>query len=176
MARTFETGYTPGLQKKEMLGAARVETAEERSGKIEYQTFDDAVESARERQPGNPADPEPRFASDLHFTTAGLLELDELESLKFFTGVNGPLARFHKIDSFFELQPDPGKPDIIRVTLELTTDDNKRVADKADLLIHVPVEGLDPTDPKDKDAFATLTVEASKRISAIIEKELTLLT
>ena len=172
MARTFETGYTAGLQKKEMLGGARVESEKELRGEIEYQPFDDAIESAKERQPGDPSDPGPRFASDLHYITAGVLGLEDLDSLKLFTGINGPLSRFHGVDAFFELKPDPNKPDVVQVTLELTTDKNKRIADKAALLIHIPSEGLDPADPEDKEAFNTLIVEASQRISAKLQKEL----
>ncbi|MFA6525348.1 MAG: hypothetical protein WCT33_03730 [Patescibacteria group bacterium] len=171
MARTFETGYTPGMLKKEMLGGT-FEAEKETRGEIEYQPFDDAIKSARERQTGDPSDPKPRFASDLHFTTAELLELEDLTRLKFFSGIKSPLARFHGVDAFFELQPDPERPDVIRVTIELTTDDNKRIADKADLLIHIPAKGLDPLDPKDKAEFEKLIADASKSISDKIDNEL----
>lgn len=68
----------------------------------DYKTYQDALEQVKNDYLGDPADPQPRFANDLHAEVAQELGLEDWSGLKFYTAVNSALDRYHGVDAFFE--------------------------------------------------------------------------
>ncbi len=168
---SYETGYTGGLVENEMLGTARLEQEKRARAKIEYQPYQEALATVRENQPGDPSDPEARFANDLHATIAEILGLEDYNQLRFFTAVGSTLDRFHGVDGFFELQTDHSDPaQVFRVTIDITINPQKGGQYKADHVIEVPTDGLDPKE--DKEAFAALVNDTAQQIVRLLESQL----
>ncbi|MFA6272264.1 MAG: hypothetical protein WC693_04125 [Patescibacteria group bacterium] len=164
-----EGGYTGKLIEHEMLGVAHLESAAR--ARIEYQPYQQALKSAKERQPGNPSDPKARFANDLHATICELMGLEDYNQLRFYTSVGSSLDHFHGIDGFFELSIDENNPaDSIVVTVDITMNPNKGDQYKADHIITVPTDGLDPKE--DKEAFAALVKSTAEQITKIFESQM----
>mgnify|MGYP001559351445 CR=1 FL=1 len=133
-------GYTGGLMERETLGSLpRPET------EGLYVPFHRAMEWAEKHQFGDPTDPDPRFANDLHATVAQKLEIEDLRRVKFFTAVGSPLDHYHGIDAFFKVEWN-GKNFV--VTLDVTMNPNKGDNYKADVVFYISAEGLDPRDDR----------------------------
>ncbi|MBU0612384.1 hypothetical protein KKB10_00045 [Patescibacteria group bacterium] len=168
---SYETGYTGGLVENEMLGTAQLERGKHARAQIEYQPYQQAIKTVREGQPGDPSDPEARFANDLHATIAEILKLENYSQLKFFTAVGSTLDRFHGVDGFFELQADPSSSEsTIIVTLDITMNPQKGDQYKADHIIEIPTDGLDPKE--DKEAFTALVKTTAQQIVKLLEAQL----
>lgn len=151
------------LVENEMLGLTP-NVDKDDNGSVKYQQWDDALQFVRENQRGEPSDPSARFANDLHATIAEMLDLDDYSRLKYYTAVGSALDKYHSIDGFFEFQVDPENPkDIVCVTFDLTTNPNKNDY-KADFVIYVPAEGIDPKE--DKEDYAKLLKDNAKMIAA----------
>ena len=143
MGMNFEHGgYTGGLLEKETLGSL---PRLEKEGV--YVPFHRAMEWAEEHQFGDPTDPDPRFANDLHATVAEKLGIEDLRRIKFFTAVGSSLDFYHGIDAFFKIE-QAGKE--IVVTLDVTMNPNKGENYKADVVFYISAEGLDPRDDREK--------------------------
>jgi len=68
----------------------------------EYRPYREAMDEVRRFQPGDPSDPECRFANDFHAMVALELGLEDWSELKFYTAVGSPLDFYHGVDGFFE--------------------------------------------------------------------------
>jgi len=159
-ARLFETsGVTGHLLEHEMLGSGHY------SEEGEYQPYREAMRYVKEHQPFDPSDPAPRFANDVHATIADMLGLEDYSQLKFFTAVSSLLDKCHGIDGFFELEDADNPHKVLRVTIDITKNPAKGEDYKADIIITVPRDGLDPKD--DKEAFSALV---NKTAAAITER------
>jgi len=133
-------GYTGGLMESEVLG----ELPKFEKGDI-YVPFKPMMEWVEKHQFGDPTDPEPRFANDLHATVAEKLGIEDLRNIKFFTAIGSPLDHFHGIDAFFKIQLNEKQ---IIVTLDVTMNPNKGENYKADVVFYISAKGLDPRDDK----------------------------
>ena len=95
----------------------------------------------------DPTDPEKEFANDLHASVAEEMTPEDYERLRFYTAVGSVLDRFHSIDAFMEFDLEDG--DTAVITLDVTTNPNK-LDYKADVIIHIPSEGVDrKVDPEE---------------------------
>lgn len=146
MSRRFEKprGITGGMAEEEIFGS--VENSQEFQEWLEnhgYMTFKESMRVAKENQPGDPTDPDARFANDLHATLAEAISPDNYEMIRFNTAVGSNLDYQHGIDAFFEIETASGT---IVVTLDVKTYDTSNI--KADVLIVYPNEGLDPKEDK----------------------------
>ena len=144
---------------REMLGELRKGIEKE-----QYQPYNEALDFVRENQPFDPSDPDPRFANDLHATIADALRLKDYKHLEFYTAVGSNLDQFHGVDAFIEWHTDPeNNPKAVqRVTLDITINPQKGESYKADVLIYVPSEGLDPKE--DREEFAELVNNTAEEI------------
>jgi len=132
-------GYTGGLMEKEVLGGLKLEKEDV------YVPFREAMKWVEQHQSGDPADPDPRFANDLHATVAEMLGIEDLRNIKFFTAVGSPLDKFHGIDAFFKIK-EGGEE--LTITLDVTINPAKGDRYKADVIISIPPDGLDPREDR----------------------------
>jgi hypothetical protein len=112
--------------------------------------FREAVEITKKFQPGDPTNPQKDFAREIRLALAERLGLEtdeDMNRLKFYTSVGGPLDR-HGIDGFFTFSyvDEEGHQKECGVSFDVTRNPNKDEAPKADFLI-----GGDVPDPSDKD-------------------------
>jgi hypothetical protein len=142
----------------------------------EYLEFKDSLKFVRTHQrPGNPENPREFFPHDLlnYLRTDGELK----EALpgavyRFDTALGSPLDRFHGIDAIIECKPDPeGK--VFVVTLDVTTNPNKEGGYKADVIIILDKDGLDPTDEDYKEIVAKYGEEIKEQLLTIIPEPVT---
>jgi len=108
--------------------------------------FKEAVEISKKFQTWDPQSPNKEFARELRLALAerlGLETNEQLENLKIYSAVGGPLDS-HGIDCFIAFNSPGGKEYI--VTYDVTKNPDKEIPKGADLLI----EGEIP-DPSDKD-------------------------
>ena len=136
-------GYTGHLLEQESFGEPLLSEEE----KKRYMKYGDAMNLLKEKQAFEPSDPEPRFANDLHASVAERLGLEDYGKLKFFSSVGSPLDIYHGVDAFLELEGKDGKKHV--VTMDISGNPNKNKG-KADVLINMPFEGLDPKEDKEK--------------------------
>jgi hypothetical protein len=154
-----------------MLGVTRFREDKMTRSRIEYQPYQQALKAVKEIQPGDPSDPKTRFANDLHATICELMGLENYSQLKFYTSVGSSLDHFHGIDGFFELHIDERNPkNTIIVTIDITMNPNKGEQYKADHIITVPTDGLDPKD--DKKEFAELVKSTAEQITKLFESQM----
>ncbi len=109
----------------------------------------EAVEITKEYQPWDPTNPNKEFAKELRLALAEKLRLktdEDLERIKFFTAVGGPLDA-HGIDCFITYKAKTGRggKEYI-VSYDVTKNPDKEILKGADLFI----EG-DVPDPSDSD-------------------------
>jgi hypothetical protein len=161
-----ETGYTGKIIEREIFG----EIEKERPDVFEnlentYLPYKKAMEVVKKMQPFDPSDPKPRFANDLHATIAEKLKLEDYRKLKFFTAVSSHLDIWHGTDAFFELDLEGKK---IIVTLDATSNPNKDVC-KADVLVEIPHEGLDPKE--DRIEYIEKIEEVADEIVGVIKNK-----
>ena len=110
--------------------------------------------------------PKARFANDLYQGLYHDLELENKKDLRFYTAVGSCLDYKHGVDAFFEMDFE-GK--IITVTLDITSSKNKSDGYKADVIIEIPGEGLDPDLEEDKEAYKFKVEESVNNITKIID-------
>jgi len=144
------SGYTGRLLEAELFGEL---TETKPFGEYEYATYKEAMRQAKKLQPhDDPTYPDKnRFASDLYATLADKLGLEDYSNLEFFTGVQGQLDYFHRVDAWFELKTPDGI--IIMVTLDVSKNPEKPDApsgNKADVEFLFPLDGLDPVLDKEE--------------------------
>jgi len=132
-------GYTGHQMEEELFGSTERETLEREK---KYLSFNRALQLARELQPFDPTDPDPRFASDLHATVADKLGLsvEQYHKLRFYTAIGTELDFFHGRDAWLEFDSGSGKQ---ITTLDVTINPNKDEY-KADIIFLMPPGGLDP--------------------------------
>jgi hypothetical protein len=114
------------------------ETVEHAPEAPSYLRYREAIELVRTLQPGNPKDPKPDFAYEVFVRLERLLGIENQERLSFYTAIGSALDHYHGVDGWFELD-DGGQ-----VTVDLTANQNK-TAYKADIVFHIPGDGLDRT-------------------------------
>lgn len=163
----FESAYTGRLMEEEALGSPDREKIDVLNNpERTYLTYRQAMEAVKKMQPFDPSDPDPPFANDLHTTVAERLGLADYSQLGFFTALGSHLDFFHGVDAFFELRPEKGRK--IEVTLDITKNPLKDVG-RADVLISMPDEGLDPKD--DRKMYLKKLEETAKKIVAVIRRK-----
>lgn len=128
-----------------------------------YINFQEALDLAKRCQSYDNSDPEPRFANDLHAHLAEKIGLEDYSELKLYTAVGSQLDYWHGIDGFFEFKHE-GKT--IRVTIDVTSNPQKDKT-KADVLLYIPAEGLDPK--LDKVKYSSKIGEAADDILHCLE-------
>ncbi|HRY52648.1 MAG TPA: hypothetical protein P5089_02220 [Candidatus Portnoybacteria bacterium] len=137
--------------------------------------FREAVELTKKFQPGDPTNPQKDFAREMRLALAERLGLEsdaEMNRLKFYTSVGGPLDA-HGIDGFFVFSyvDKEGRTKECAVSFDVTKNPNKDEAAKADLLI-----GGDVPDPSDadfsEDEYLKKIEEYAKRGSAIFQEKM----
>ncbi|XOU94130.1 MAG: hypothetical protein ACNFW9_04765 [Candidatus Kerfeldbacteria bacterium] len=165
-------GPSGKLVENNMLGGVKKTQEQQSSGETSYQKFDDALDYVKENQIGDPTDPHAWFAYDLHATIADELGLEDYSQLKYYTAVGSSLDQYHSIDCFFEFQVDPenNPKDIVRVTIDLTTNPNK-MDYRADMVILVPHDGLDPKDDDYKKVLNDHALEIAVKFKPYINKK-----
>jgi len=164
------SGPQGSLVDRNMLGGVKKDEKQMNSDETEYQKYDDAMKYVKDNQIGEPSDPSAWFANDLHATIADELGLEDYSQLKFYTAIGSSLDKYHSIDGFFELQIDPENPDdVVRVTIDLTTNPNKDDY-RADLVILVPKNGLDPKDDDYKEALNNHAQEIVAKLKPYLKK------
>lgn len=167
----FGEVHVPGSEvEQELLGSVQA-TYFERFKEAPYVPYKQAMAMVKELQPFDPADPEPRFANDLHATVAEKLQLEDYSQLKFYTAVSKThLDVFHGVDGLFEFRYGSGHADTVTVTLDLTT--RPKDSWKADTLITVPDEGFDFTDPQDKKRYRACIDDTAEKIVRAVQYKL----
>ncbi len=96
-----------------------------------YLPFREAMELVKKFQPidrktrkiQDPTNPEKPFPRDLRIAIAdalGLVTMEELERLRYYTAVGSPLDTFHGIDAFVELEGKTPKEKSQFVTFDIT--------------------------------------------------------
>ncbi len=143
----FDPTYQADL--KRMQNEARKRGYQTRN--IDALPFREAVDITRKHQPWDPTNPTKDFAKELRLAVAekfGLEDEKDLERLKFFTAVGGPLDA-HKIDCFiaYEVVNKDGKKEYI-VSYDITKNPNKDSSSVADLVITGDIP--DPTENEDE--------------------------
>ena len=120
----MEKSYTGRFLETDMFGERFVG-----EGNVEYKKYEAAIEDVKNDYPGNPSDPRPSFANDLHAEVVEALGLDDkYDEVQFYTAVGSSLDRYHGVDAFFEYNGG-------RVTLDVTKNPAKAGGYKADLMI-----------------------------------------
>ncbi len=165
--KRFDGSHVSGsVVEKELLGEVGREYVERFKG-AEYVPYCQALAMVKESQPFDPADPEPRFASDLHATVADKLGLEDYSQLKFYTAVSKThLDVFHGIDAFLEFQYGDDVKGVVMATMDLTTRPKKLW--KADVLIVVPDEGFDFKDSEDKQKCMRVIEDAAQKLAHVL--------
>jgi hypothetical protein len=163
--------YNGRIMENELLG--KIKSSNE-NGSGDYIKYRDAME--RVKRPGvqpfeDPSDPcEVRFASDLHATLADKIGLEDYNDLRFYTAVGSQLDFKHGVDAFFEVDMN-GKTFVI--TLDVSMNERKKDESdiKADVLISMPGDGLDPKLKEDKEEYHKKLEEVSNEIIDAIEEK-----
>lgn len=138
--------YGGKLIEHELLGDTKKEKAVfgELHSIESYMKHREAVEFVKSHQRGDPFNPSRFFPKSL---VDGIKKDQEIglspgDQIAFYTAINSPLDRYHGVDAFFELKV--GTKTVI-VTIDVTTNPSKDRY-KADVILAIPEEGLDPKD------------------------------
>ncbi len=158
------SGYTGGIAEEELLGKVNTKEYFEQHPDIgTYVPFRDSVEYVKDSQFGDPENPRRFFPRSMLEALRGdevLKEKVPEAVYKFFTAVGSHLDKRHSIDAFVECVPDPKHNTvIIRTTLDVTRNTGKAGGYKADIVVLVPHEGVDPKDenyPEFVDEYAAM--------------------
>lgn len=166
--RLGEAHISGGIVERDLLGEVSPEYFE-RYKDFRYVPYRTALEIVKEFQPSDPADPERRFANDLHATIADKLGLYDYRNLRFYTAVTHThFDIFHHVDGFFELQYTTDEGGIARVTLDVTS--YPKESWEADVLIKVPDEGFDLKDKEDKELYDRCIAQAAEQIATLLQE------
>lgn len=154
------------LIESELLGETRKEIAflDELNEMPTYLKYRQSVEFTKSHQRGDPFNPKRFFPKSLRDGLKGeeMLNITTEDQLGFYTVLNSALDRYHGVDAFFEYK---GKDRSILLTIDVTSNPSKD-SYKADVVLAIPSEGLDPHDPE----YAELI---SQYVEQIKEKLLT---
>jgi hypothetical protein len=106
----------------------------------------------------------------LHATLADKIGLEDYKDLRFYTAVGSQLDFKHGVDAFFEVDMN-GKTFV--VTLDVSMNERKKDESdiKADVLISMPGDGLDPKLKEDKEEYHKKLEEVSNEIIDAIEEK-----
>jgi hypothetical protein len=160
------TGYTGGLIEREIFSEV---DKDKYPLTRDYLKFRDAIVAVKKSQPyEDPSDPEPRFSNDLQATIADKLGLDDYSHVRIYTAVGSHLDKFHKIDAFVEY--DITKNRIVRVTLDVTQNPQKGAEYRADIVFHMPDEGLDPKINEDREIYNNKIKEIADKVVQIFKE------
>ncbi len=109
-----------------------------------YMKYREAVNFAKKHQRGDPFNPKRFFPKSLLEALRSDKDLDAEEEgqIGFYTAVNSPLDRYHGVDAFIEYKE---KDKTFLVTIDVTINSSKD-SYKADVVLNIPSEGLDPKD------------------------------
>lgn len=130
----------------ELLGETKKEMAyfDELHEMPTYLKYRSSVEFVKTHQRADPFNPKRFFPKSLR---DGLKEDTSLgitseEQLGFYTALNSAMDQYHGVDAFFEYKRENKT---ILVTIDVTTNPSKD-RHKADVILAIPSEGLDPSD------------------------------
>lgn len=134
--------------------------------KLRKETAQSALQIVKEMQGANdPTDPERPFANDLHATVAQEITPDDYSKLRLYTAIGSALDIKEGIDAFIELDKEEG---VISVTLDVTANPEK-ISHKADVIIHVPADGIDST--VDKEEYSAVLEQACKDVITLLKSK-----
>lgn len=133
-----------------------------------YMKYRESIDFVKKHQRANPLDPKRFFPKSLR---NGLKEDSSLnvtteDQLAYYTALNSPLDQYHGVDAFFEYKNE-GKT--IIVTFNVTANSNKDRY-KADVILSIPSDGLDPSDPKYSQAISDYVEQIKEQILTKINK------
>lgn len=158
------------IVEQELLGEVKPEYFK-RFNDTQYVPYREAMRMIKEMQPFEPTDPEPKFANDLHATLAEQLSPENYAKLRFYTAVSKThFDIFHGVDGMFEFQYGPQADDVVSATFDLTT--YPKESWKADVLITIPHEGFDFTDPEDKKLCRACIENAAEKLAHVLQDNL----
>ncbi len=145
------SGYTGGIAEEELFGKLNTKEYFDRHPDIStYVPFQDSVDFVKDSQFGDPENPRRFFPRSILKSLRGDSALRDRvpnAAYRFFTAISSHLDKRHSIDGFVECIPDPKNDSvIIRATLDVTRNTGKTGGYKADVVILVPHEGIDPSD------------------------------
>lgn len=174
-ASLFEKNNSSGERiEKETVG--RIKGADKDEAFEKYIKYSDAMKAVKKPdvQPfEDPSEPsEVPFANDLLSTVADKLNLEDYSDLRFYTAVGSQLDIHHGVDAFFEFDVD-GK--IVVVTLDVTINESKIDNAKADVVIFMPRDGLDPKLKEDREDYFKKLDEVSSDIIKVINRKVDIL-
>lgn len=109
----------------------------------------DAMDIVRQIQRHDPTNPDKKFLKDIREKIAGRFQLEDPNSLKIYCSIGTTLDRMG-VDFFIDLELGNGKK--ITVTADITKNPSKD-AHKADAILLIPRDGLDPDMPEDKEIY-----------------------
>ena len=117
-----------------------------------YVNFRDSERFVKENQPwADPHRPNKFFPLSLIKLLETDSSLPKNGTISFYTAVGSHLDRWHGIDGFFEYSyEEDGHMKRVVATTDVTTNPHKD-SHKADIIISVPKDGIDTTDPDYKD-------------------------
>lgn len=146
-------------------------------GPNEYVNFKEALKFVRQHQrPGNPENPKEFFPHDLlNYLRAdeSLKEAMPNAVYRFDTAIGSHLDRFHGVDAIIECKPDPADNRVFVVTLDVTINTSKEGGYKADVIIILESEGLDPTDENYKEVVSKYAEEIKDYLLTSVEEAVT---
>lgn len=127
-----------------------------------YMKYKSSVEFAKTHQRADPLNPKRFFPKSLRegLKSDSQLGITNEEQIAFYTAVNSPLDLYHGVDAFFEYKN--GERAIV-VTLDVTTNPNKD-SYKADVILAIPSEGLDPNDDMYRDLIEHYVMQIKEKI------------
>lgn len=132
--------------------------------RLRRETRQSALQIVKETQGTNdPTDPEKPFANDLHASVAQVVTPDDYSKLRLFTAIGSALDIKEGIDAFIELDKEEGT---ISVTLDVTANPEKE-SHKADVIIHVPADGIDST--VDKEEYDAVLEQACQDVLTLLQ-------
>lgn len=140
-----------GLIENEILGeVSKLKYFEMCPGIDEYVPYKDALDFVKNnqgfRKPESPTKFFPKDVMAMLRTDTTLKEVLGDAKYRYYTAVGSHLDRYHGVDAFFECTCGEGdRTFILRVTLDVTTNPSKDKY-KADLIVQLPRDGIDPSD------------------------------
>lgn len=110
----------------------------DKTGRVGYLPFDEALVLVREAQTQDPFNPQRKFMKDLRDAVIKKLRLDPKDAAKnlgIYSAVRTPLDSYHGVDAFMELRTSDGIVHL--VTMDATLNQEKLDADrsKANILV-----------------------------------------
>ncbi|HVY36017.1 MAG TPA: hypothetical protein VG982_01955 [Candidatus Paceibacterota bacterium] len=161
------------LVEQELLGKVKKEIMEF-NGLHEiktYQPYKTALQYVKNHQYGDPEKPHRFFPKSL---IGKIKENKELfsgngeEKIAFYTAIDSILDLKHGVDAFFEYRKNAKEP-VVRVTFDVTTNPSKDQY-KAEVILLIPSEGLDPSDTDYEDRIGDYSHQIISELLTKLEK------